>query len=117
MKILHIIPDDKFWESPIQLFSTLKVSNEYICFVDNDFVSYKYIKTQSIQPVYISDSDSICKRDDVDVFMFHSMPPMLLFEIGIFLKIPNLIQSTQSFNKVIQSLFLIIKYVFTTNDF
>ncbi len=77
MKILHIIPDDKFWESPIQLFSTLKVSNEYICFVDNDFVSYKYIKTQSIQPVYISDSDSICKRDDVDVFMFHSMPPML----------------------------------------
>lgn len=85
MKILHIIPDDKFWLCPIQIFSPLPFENEYVSIVDGHFSRFQYIKSHII-PCGIDECKQLWQREDIDVFMFHSLPS---FVYDMILEIPQ----------------------------
>lgn len=74
MKILHIIPDDKFWQSVIQMFDLAECDNEYVCIVNDDCQQFEYITTERIKLIHEKDASCLWNRTDVDAFMFHSIP-------------------------------------------
>lgn len=74
MKILHIIPDDKFWRSVIQLFDMTDYDNEYVSIVNDDCQQFEYITTERIKLIHEKEASFVWNRLDVDVFMFHSIP-------------------------------------------
>lgn len=76
MKLLHIMPDDKFWQIPILIFDLTKIACEYICFVNDNFVSYNYIKERYV-PMKKIELKKYLSECDADVVLFHSMPPWI----------------------------------------
>lgn len=74
MKILHILPDDKFWAIPISIFTETEAQNEYFCIVDDITSVAKYVDGQSVTIVCGSDASALWQRKDVDMYMFHSIP-------------------------------------------
>lgn len=73
MKILHIIPDDKFWQAPVNIFGQTECENEFVCVVSSDCKSFSYIATDKIKMVQEMETGRLWMRSDVDVFMFHSL--------------------------------------------
>lgn len=73
MKVLHIVPDDKFWRPVIAIFNRLEVDNEYVSILENGD-RLLFVDSDQIAPISKEDSVSLWKRNDVDVYVFHSIP-------------------------------------------
>lgn len=72
MKILHIIKDDKFYNSIIYVFDKTFCKNEYVCIVDQGD-RFRYIKSDRIKLIYKEDCSFLWERNDIDVYMFHPL--------------------------------------------
>lgn len=73
MKVLHIVPDDKFWRPVIAIFDRLEVDNEYVSILE-DGDRLLFVDSNQIAPISKEESISLWKRNDVDVYVFHSIP-------------------------------------------
>lgn len=75
-KLLHIVPDDKFIDCAIDLFDSANanVENRYVCLVDSDDYSFKYIKnTSKVERVKTDSVESLWNDSNVDLFCFHTL--------------------------------------------
>lgn len=91
MKLLHIVPDDKFIDDAIDFFDSIRgITNEFVCLVkDEEIANYKfeYIKQRERVAVRsFSNSDSLWQNRAVDMFVFHSLSECMY---GYVLSIPN----------------------------
>lgn len=73
MKVLHIVPDDKFWKPVLAIFNRIEVENEYVSILE-DNEQLLYIDSDQIVPITEEDATSLWKRSDVDIYVFHSIP-------------------------------------------
>lgn len=74
MKILHIIPDDKFWDVPVALFNEAETSNEYYVIVSDPASNCRFVDLGRVNVISAKDCSVLWSRVDIDAFMFHSLP-------------------------------------------
>ena len=74
MNILHIIPDDKFWLTIKTIFDRTTVQNEYVCIVNSTGKETRYVDSRVISVFSQNEACALWCRNDVDVFVFHSIP-------------------------------------------
>lgn len=74
MNILHIIPDDKFWQPVIETFEATKYNNYYISIVEDTKEKYQYIADARIKMVKFTNVATFLEDKEIDVYVFHSLP-------------------------------------------
>ena len=74
MRILHVIPDDKFWTTIKAMFDLVDVQNEYYCIVDNCLSKTRFVDSTIMSTIPRESSFSLWNREDIDVYIFHSIP-------------------------------------------
>lgn len=73
MKILHVIPDDKFWECVVSLYNEVRCNNIYVCVKNDIDVKLRYINTSDIEIVPSNKwSEFVCDAG-ADAVFFHSL--------------------------------------------
>ena len=78
MRILHIVPDDKFFEAVASLFDKITdIENIYLFYADTVNYSFKYIKSVNKLTVVYDKKEYLLYFSDplIDVIYFHSFPP------------------------------------------
>lgn len=94
MRVLHVIPDDKFWTTIKTMFDLVSVQNEFFCIVNHDSPKTRFVDPVRVSVVSKGKAHSLWSRDDVDVFIFHSIPfEYYDYVLSINCKIPVIVVS------------------------
>ena len=86
MKLLHILPDDKFWISAMSIFDRVDVENEYCCILNNNSREANFVDSDRVSIIQQKNAYLLWSKSDVDMFVFHSMPRVYY---GFILSIPQ----------------------------
>lgn len=71
MKILHILPNNKF--SPVEIFDKTSSDNRYLCPI-GEGETIRYLDTNRVEAVSVNDVTQLLKNPDCDMVVFHSLP-------------------------------------------
>lgn len=77
IKILHITPDNQFFDEPYNLFKKdIRFTNHAISIVDKQDYHFKYIRSQEIKTVCNKRAiREVLEKSDYDVVFLYSFPP------------------------------------------
>lgn len=92
MKVLHIVPDDKFIDAAISVFDTIGIlENIYICPIDENQefnCQFEFIRrSDCVKKVTYADMRELSQSPDVDMIAFHTLPGSLYESV---LQIPSI---------------------------
>lgn len=74
--ILHVFPDDKFFDSVSNFFNALPNINNLFCYYSKNNKPFKYIKKENIIKKYTdwNEYTLLFKSPNIDIIYFHSIP-------------------------------------------